>query len=904
MSLLADEATLADAESEIASGTAGCVRFTIWDLAGQTVFYDLLHILLTSHALYVVCFDMADLTPSLGPSRPSAASSRDDGLAYIKFWLNSIHLHAPRSAVVLVGTHKDAVPEHRVHEDISKALRTMMAGHPCLKHVVFNTADSLLFFPIDNKKGSKDPTIARLRKSIEECAQQQDFVRYEIPALWLAGLDAVRDHARKAGVQRLSLKEVQAVLQGFKIAGNDVDLVLKLFHEFGMWLHFAEPSLRETLVVDPQWIVDSFTCIIRDFSLHTKEQDREALKLAMEFDELSSHARLHEALIPLLWARHSEAERGMLIQLMRNFHMMLPYRLHGAKGAGDQAVLEAVAGRGARSKQGHGAGKGVVFLVPSLLPHDLTGSVAGDADVHTDALSAKYVSRLARYTGPSSDLGADWCEWLCYFSPVEPRLEGGAVDVAQLEKLGFLPHGLFLRISCELLRHHQYTSTARPKLSQTATVVFMGPVKVQLELVAHSSLVRVRAQTTTAIPVMRRLHDVLGTVLEHHFPGIMCWDLLALSASQLLSVVEVQNFYFSKRVLQVEPPLSPSDMEQRLGAVLPRTGLREAYHAMISYRQNANSKFASKLHDALSVTMVEQMREQIAVFYDQVSLERGRMFAHDFCQGIVRSTVLLPVMSTQAVEKMCSLDGASAVDNLLLEWMLMFVLMRDGTRAATHRVMPIVVCDSWSNDGSPASMATIGAFLSWVRNKAPDVHATATEKQLVGILGHLGLAAPAMLPSVRETVLGLLDFDASLCVQVGAGAGPSTHPQGVEDEAWDIFERLADSVRQLVDAAHRVPTKPGASGMPDSVPSQAPPRLSAGGAVGTVEDWTVDDVCAMLHSIGLGEHADAFRRKGIHGVLFSMLTDAMLEKKLGVTDDFDRAKILAEQRRLKRAGPS
>ena len=43
----------------------------------------------------------------------------------------------------------------------------------------------------------------------------------------------------------------------------------------------------------------------------------------------------------------------------------------------------------------------------------------------------------------------------------------------------------------------------------------------------------------------------------------------------------------------------------------------------------------------------------------------------------------------------------------------------------------------------------------------------------------------------------------------------------------------------------------------------------------------------------------------LDGVLFSMLTDAMLEKKLGVTDDFDRAKILAQQRRLKRhAGPS
>lgn len=44
----------------------------------------------------------------------------------------------------------------------------------------------------------------------------------------------------------------------------------------------------------------------------------------------------------------------------------------------------------------------------------------------------------------------------------------------------------------------------------------------------------------------------------------------------------------------------------------------------------------------------------------------------------------------------------------------------------------------------------------------------------------------------------------------------------------------------------------------------------------------------------------------IDGVLFSILTDAMLEKDLGVTRDFDRAKILAEQRRLKRhaGGPS
>jgi hypothetical protein len=180
----------------------------------------------------------------------------------------------------------------------------------------------------------------------------------------------------------------------------------------------------------------------------------------------------------------------------------------------------------------------LVFLVPSLLPHDLTGDLAGDAaaDTLSDAMSASFALRLARYGGPSSDLGAGWCEWLCYFSTAKPHLEGGVVDVAQLEKKGFLPHGLFLRVLCELLRHHQYTSTARPKLSQTMMVVFMGPVKVQLELIAHLSLIRVRAQTATAIPVMRRLHDVLGTVLEHHFPGIMCCQ--GLSCPERISIAE------------------------------------------------------------------------------------------------------------------------------------------------------------------------------------------------------------------------------------------------------------------------------------------------------------------------------------------------------------------------------
>ena len=83
---------------------ADSIRFSIWDMAGQTVFYDLQHLLLSRYAVYLVCFDLADLQ-----SNPA------DCLAYVRYWLDAIHLHASGAPVLLVGTHKDLVPNHTQH---------------------------------------------------------------------------------------------------------------------------------------------------------------------------------------------------------------------------------------------------------------------------------------------------------------------------------------------------------------------------------------------------------------------------------------------------------------------------------------------------------------------------------------------------------------------------------------------------------------------------------------------------------------------------------------------------------------------------------------------------------------------------------------------------------------------
>ena len=87
------DATLQSVLADLAgpAGARRAVRFSVWDLVGQTAFYDMLHALLTH---YAVCLDMEDML-----------ADPADCLAYIKFWLNAIHLHAAGAP----GTHTKTV---------------------------------------------------------------------------------------------------------------------------------------------------------------------------------------------------------------------------------------------------------------------------------------------------------------------------------------------------------------------------------------------------------------------------------------------------------------------------------------------------------------------------------------------------------------------------------------------------------------------------------------------------------------------------------------------------------------------------------------------------------------------------------------------------------------------------
>ncbi|GBG35178.1 NACHT, LRR and PYD domains-containing protein 1, partial [Hondaea fermentalgiana] len=83
------------------------VSFTIWDYGGQEVFYALHHLFLTQYGIYVLVFDMREV---LGKDRFAKVldekefenlASQEDALNTLRFWIDSIRLHAPSVNVAL-----------------------------------------------------------------------------------------------------------------------------------------------------------------------------------------------------------------------------------------------------------------------------------------------------------------------------------------------------------------------------------------------------------------------------------------------------------------------------------------------------------------------------------------------------------------------------------------------------------------------------------------------------------------------------------------------------------------------------------------------------------------------------------------------------------------------------------
>jgi len=290
------------------------IRFSIWDYGGQEVFYALHHIFLTRFGIYLLVFDMRELL-----------KHTKEAVRFLRFWLNSVKLHAPHASVVMIGTYMDVVSSEKDHKKIEKILRRDL-NSSLLALLVKDPVNKLSFFPVDNS--STSPTRGlRIRKVIEEQAASLDFVNQKVSLRWIKILsDLVEDE--KSPFK--SLREVNALGDRFGVRRGEVIEMLQFFNEIGALVHFnTTEHLRVTVITQPQWILDKLSKVIAD-EIHVEkiyyDPELKERVLTEAFDRLRNMGIASREMLSFLW---EDEKVDFLIDFMKATLLLSDWKFDG-----------------------------------------------------------------------------------------------------------------------------------------------------------------------------------------------------------------------------------------------------------------------------------------------------------------------------------------------------------------------------------------------------------------------------------------------------------------------------------------------------------------------------------------------------------------------------------------------
>ena len=278
-----------------------CLKFSIWDYGGQEVFYTMHHLFLTQYGVYVLVFSLVDFL-----------NDEAKCLENVNFWLLSVQIHAPKAPIVIVGTFLDALGERTnlKLKTINNCLFSAIGNR--FSQVVHNEKENLLFFPLNNKDSIG---IDNVRVAIEKVTSCQEYVNRLVPIKWMHFLDAILKD-KNCNFISLDLARDIASQHGV-ISSDEVDEMLHMFHELGLIVHLrSTEALRNMVTINPQWLIDQITKVIRDHSIHKFDFDSEIVEreLGADINNLITHGLATKDLLDYLWPKNHV---DYLLDLMR-----------------------------------------------------------------------------------------------------------------------------------------------------------------------------------------------------------------------------------------------------------------------------------------------------------------------------------------------------------------------------------------------------------------------------------------------------------------------------------------------------------------------------------------------------------------------------------------------------------
>jgi GTPase SAR1 family protein len=393
---------------------------SIFDFGGQNVFNVIHPLFLTRLGVYLLVFNMQWLLDD-GPVGDSC-------LRNLAFWLNSISIHTFNerngdiTPIFIIGTRKDLVTSPEDHVRISTLIHNVLSSNGAWPYVMENTRTEgpnglidLCFFPVDNTMGNQDPTLGKLYQQIEKVIDGSDYVHVERRLNWFGVLDALKAQR----LPYLSLSKVREIVISCHVPEENLESVLKFFHEMGIIMWFDQDEiLKEVIVFDPiEYFVKPSTVLIckhvpdmSDGIHHVLEIHREARKTyPRDFSEMTGRGLVSERLMTALLRPYSQ-NLIYVKQLMLNYGLIVPLQL-SSYGIGDSVVNDSATE--------------LVYLAPALLP---------EKTIHHNPMEEIHSAQFHFLFSASTEFNGST-----------------NISLEDCRKHGFLPRGLFEKLLSKLI---------------------------------------------------------------------------------------------------------------------------------------------------------------------------------------------------------------------------------------------------------------------------------------------------------------------------------------------------------------------------------------------------------------------------------------------------------------------
>ncbi|KAK3754253.1 hypothetical protein QZH41_008979, partial [Actinostola sp. cb2023] len=323
------------------------VTISIWDFAGQHLYYASHQVFMSQQAVYVLVYNLSiDLDAKAAPcvrqgildillDNPHNETNLDCTLS----WLASIHNLCQdderrdyeskteknarndeprpyrRPPVIIVGTHADSLSVQEAKQ-MEKKLKMGLMCKSYQKHVV----KPYFVVSNDNSSDGYDEGIQKLHQKIQKVFDGEPYMGKEVPVRWLHFEKAIQKLVEEKKTYFLRVEEVEKVAKDVCFIEDQDELMtmLDFYHDLGIIIKYSA-----TVVLNAQWLIGLFKNLItiRPYDDQTDSRYTE------HWIELENSGRLNMELVEHVLGEQLTCGQAKedLLKMMEHFGLIVPF---------------------------------------------------------------------------------------------------------------------------------------------------------------------------------------------------------------------------------------------------------------------------------------------------------------------------------------------------------------------------------------------------------------------------------------------------------------------------------------------------------------------------------------------------------------------------------------------------